>query len=458
MEGMSLSDVPLPAGAGADPADEIGRIFALQKAREPSVRQSGAEERLAKLARLMTAIEARARQVSAAIVHDLNKPSEDILHDYGAPLFEMRAVETQLAEWMKPDAIQPVVGVRGARAEIRKEPKGKVLIFGAWNYPFALTMQPLVGAIAAGNCCMVKPAELAPATSAEIARIVASAFDEDEVAVIEGGPDVAEALLECPFDHIFYTGSSRIGRKVMAAAAGHLASVTLELGGKSPVIVDATADASRAGRRVAEIKFKNAGQICVTADHAWVATDRRDAFVAAAAAQIEDRYYESGAFRRERMAPVISDHHAARLRHLIGEACRRGATIARGGGGEGRWLEPTILVDVPAEAEIMQEEIFGPVLPVLAYDDIADVKRYLARRGPPLALYLFSEDRDFVRQAITDIPSGGVTVNDLTLHAADPQLPFGGVGSSGMGAYHGRHTFEAFSHRRSVFYQAVEAA
>jgi aldehyde dehydrogenase (NAD+) len=317
----------------------------------------------------------------------------------------------------------------GASATIIHEPLGRVLIFGPWNFPFGLLFQPLAGALAAGNTAILKPSELVPATSAICAKIVRSTFDESEVALFEGGPEVAEALLEHPFDHVFFTGSTNVGRKVMAAAARHLASVTLELGGKCPAIVDDGYDVQRAAERIAWGKFLNAGQVCLAPDHAWVPASDRDAFVAAVKTYIDDAYHAEGGFNGADMARILNERHIARLEGLIGDAVSRGATVVTGGKASDGRMPPTILIDVTPDSAIMGEEIFGPILPVLTYDEKDEV---IARTS-----------------------SGGVTVNDVLQHATEPNLPMGGVGASGLGAYHGVHSFRALSHARSVYRQAA---
>jgi len=303
---------------------------------------------------------------------------------------------------------------------------------------------------------VLKPAEFTPATSAVCARLLRAAFDEAEVAVVEGGPEVATALLELPFDHIFFTGSTKVGKLVMAAAARHLPSLTLELGGKSPAIVDDDVDLAQAAARIAWGKYMNAGQICLSPDYVMVSATQRDAFVAEVARHVRTSFHGAGALNESDLSQIVNERNLRRLSGLIDDAVDRGARIALGGRVlASRRIEPTILVDVPRDAAIMQEEIFGPIMPVLAYEDLDDAVRFVNGRDKPLALYVFSRRAAFVEAVLARTSSGGVTVNDVIAHVAEPRLPFGGVGPSGLGSYHGYYSFLAFSHERSVYVQAA---
>jgi aldehyde dehydrogenase (NAD+) len=436
---------------------EIARIFALQGGAQQAVRATDAAARLAKLRKLGKAIESRAGAVFAALAEDLGKPQNEAVGDFGSPLWEIALAEEGLEEWMAAKDV-PLAAGSSATARIIYEPKGKVLIFGAWNYPFGLSLQPLVAAIMAGNTVVLKPSELSPATSAVIAELVRDCFDESEVAVIEGGPEVARALLEFPFDHIFFTGSTSTGRQVMAAAARHLASVTLELGGKSPVIVDRGMDLGKVASAVIAGKCGNSGQVCVAPDHVWIAAEERDAFVVQAVRQIAASHYDGAQLREDTLACIVNTRNLTRLRGLIDDAVARGASIAHGGAISGMRMEPTILIDVPLDADIMQEEVFGPILPVLAYSDKNEPLAQIARSGKPLALYVFSDSEDFVQDILGKTSSGGVTVNDVMLHPTVVGLPFGGVGSSGTGAYHGIFSFLELSHQRAVYVQGANSS
>ncbi len=331
---------------------------------------------------------------------------------------------------------------------MRPEPRGTALIISPWNYPFNLAVSPLISALAAGNTAILKPSELTPATSALIARIVAETFPPDLVTVVEGDKDAAQALLALPFDHIFFTGSPEVGKIVMAAAARTLASVTLELGGKSPTIIGPGADIAGAAKWVAFGKFANAGQTCIAPDHVFVHDSQHEAFVAALRARIAATH-GTGAASPD-LAGIVSDRHAGRLRGLIDGATAQGARIVHGGEGNGTRLAPTLIEAVTPDMQIDHEEIFGPVLPILPYRDITEVIDRINARPKPLALYIFERDRNLVDRVIASTSSGGVGVNLTMLHASHPALPFGGVNSSGIGASHGEHGFRAFSHERAI--------
>ncbi|SFV00211.1 aldehyde dehydrogenase family protein [Pseudoduganella namucuonensis] len=440
-----------------NPAD-IARIFDLQDRHRHAVRATSAAQRAARLTALRAAIVAHLPAAVAAMAEDFRKPAFEAAMEVTALFGEIDTAVANLEQWMRPVEVTPSAhAAPGARARILREPKGRVLIFGPWNFPFALLLQPLVGAIAAGNVCVLKPSELTPATSAVCVRLVRAVFDEAEVAILEGGPELAAALLDHPFDHIFFTGSTKVGKLVMAAAARHLSSVTLELGGKSPVIIDEDADLAQAASRISWGKYMNAGQICLSPDYVLVKPAQRDAFVDQVARAIRASFYEDDALNEADVARIVDDRNLQRLNRLIDDAVSRGARVAVGGKVRaGRRIEPTVLVDVPRDAAIMREEIFGPVMPVLTYDDLDDALREINRRDKPLALYVFSRRPEFIEAVLARTSSGGATINDVIQHVAEPNLPFGGVGPSGHGAYHGMYSFLAFSHERSVYYQAAE--
>jgi aldehyde dehydrogenase (NAD+) len=349
------------------------------------------------------------------------------------------------------------LALAGTKSAIHYEPKGVVLIIGPWNYPFQLCIAPLVAAIAAGNCAIVKPSELTPHTSRVLAELVGDVFDEAEVAVVEGGVPESTELLALPFDHFFFTGSTRVGAIVAQAAAKHLASATLELGGKSPCIVDDSADLHTTARRIAWGKFVNAGQTCIAPDYVMVSEQRERALVDELRLAIAELYGASDDARKQSpdLCRVIDDRNYARLIKLLDDTVARGAKLACGGQrdpGE-RYIAPTVLTDVPADSAAMAEEIFGPILPVLTYRSLDEVGPFITDRDKPLALYVFGEDRARVDSVIDATTAGGTCVNTTLLHFANPNLPFGGVGASGSGNYHGIYGFRAFSHERAVLRQ-----
>ena len=411
---------------------------------------------LAERRRLLTGLAAEIRtrepEIMAALRADLGKPEVEVRVSEILPvLSEIRHTLAHLKAWVRPRRVWPTLAMLGTRGTIVPEPKGTVLIVAPWNYPLCLSLGPLVSALAAGNAAVVKPSELAPATSALVARIVAACLPADLVAVIEGGVEVATELLAQPFDHIFFTGSPEVGRVVMAAAAKTLASVTLELGGKSPVILGAGADLKKAARMVAWGKFANAGQTCIAPDHVFVPRADLEPFTQALRAEIA-RMYGPAPQASASFARLIGERHFARLRGMVDEAVAGGATLIAGGEGEAasRYLAPTVLTGTTPAMRLRREEIFGPVLPVIGYDDLGGVLAEIEAGEKPLALYVFARDRaviDRVRRATT---SGAVGVNLTMAHFLHLNLPFGGVGTSGLGAAHGHWGFCAFSHEKPV--------
>jgi len=384
-----------------------------------------------------------------ALKQDLGKSKyEAYLSEVGFVLDEIRFTLPRLSKWMKPRRVRtPILGFPGASRRI-PEPYGRVLIIAPWNYPIQLALSPLIGAIAAGNCCIVKPSELSPRSSAVLARIVRDTFPPRYVTVVEGGPEVSIALLESRFDKIFFTGSTRIGRKVMAAAARHLTPITLELGGKSPCIVAEDADLTLASRRIVSGKFLNTGQTCIAPDFLLAHKKIKEPLLTNIRSDIRSFFGES-----PRLSPdygrIISRHHFDRLADLI-DSCN--GTIVMGGerDRESRYIAPTVLDNVKWDDPIMADEIFGPLLPIIGFDRVEPVKKELSRRPKPLSLYLFTKDRELEHDIISHLSFGGGCINDTLIHIANPYLPFGGVGDSGTGQYHGKAGFDTFSHTKSV--------
>jgi aldehyde dehydrogenase (NAD+) len=384
-----------------------------------------------------------------ALRADLGKPAtEALVTDLSFVRVEAEVALRELGQWMRPERVPVPMVQRPGRARILRQPLGVVLVIAPWNYPVNLLLAPVVGALAAGNCVVAKPSELAPVTSAALARLVPRYLDPEAVAVVEGGAEEAQALLAQRFDHIFYTGSARVARVVMEAAACHLTPVTLELGGKSPALVDAGADLEVAARRIAWGKLMNAGQTCVAPDYVLVHREGRDRLVEALGRAIH-RFYGKDPAQSPDYARIVNDRHWLRLHHLLEST---GARVALGGAGDRqtRYLSPTVLTDVSPDDPVMEEEIFGPILPLVEVKDLDQAASFVASRPSPLALYIFSGSDAGVERVLERTSSGGVCVNGTVLHLAVPGLPFGGVGESGIGAYHGRSGFETFSHRRSV--------
>lgn len=385
--------------------------------------------------------------IHAALKVDLGKPDfESTLTETGTTISEINYVLKHLRRWMLPGKVATPISNQPGRSKVLREPLGVVLIIAPWNYPFQLMISPLVGAIAAGNCAVLKPSELTPHTSAVLKDGIAEFLDPDAFKVIEGGVQVATKLLSQRFDHIFFTGGQEVGKIVMAAAAKHLTPVTLELGGKSPCIVGHDADLKVAARRIAWGKFINAGQTCVAPDYILVHQQVEKELIERLHDQIKLFYGEDPKASPD-YGRIVSDSHFQRLVGLMRD-CK---TVV---GGESdaaqRYIAPTIIQNVSPDSPSMQEEIFGPILPVLTVSSVHQAIEFVNQRPKPLSLYLFSNDKTMQEAVVHQTTSGGVCINDVVMHLAIPQLPFGGVGTSGMGAYHGRASFETFSHAKGV--------
>ncbi len=437
------------------PHADIERVFALQQAHQWEVKASGAEQRKEKLRKLQAAVQAHADEIIAAVRQDTRKPEGEIkVTEVLGVIGNIQKNIDNLDEWMKP--VEVVPANKTDKARIVYEARGVCLILGPWNFPLGLTMGPLAAAIAAGNCCMVKLTDLCPATARVAAKIIRQAFDEKEVALFEGGVDVATALLELPFNHIFFTGSTRVGKIVMAAAAKHLASVTLELGGKSPVIVDDGVDVAKVAADLAAAKQFNGGQACISPDYLFVKDSQKNALIEEFRAKVKQNLYrDDGSIKKESIAQIVNEQNFTRIKKLFDDAVAKGAKVAVGGTLEAadRTIHPTLLTDVTPDMQILQEEIFAPIVPVVTYKTLDEVIGHITRGGKPLALYIYSNDRKNIDTILARTSSGGVTVNGFFSHYLESQLPFGGVNQSGMGSYHGIFGFKAFSHERAVYVQ-----
>ena len=435
---------------------EIEQTFAWQRAHQWEMKATTVQQRQERLRKLKVAVEAHVDEIVAAVKHDTRKPENEIrVTEVLNVIANIERNINSLDEWMKPVEVLPSLN-KSDKAKILYEARGLCLILGPWNFPIGLVMGPLAAAIAAGNCCIVKLTDLCPATASVAARIVKEAFEKNEVALFEGGVDVATALLDLPFDHIFFTGSTRVGKLVMAAAAKHLATVTLELGGKSPVIVDEDADVKQVAGDLAAAKQFNGGQACICPDYVFIKEQQQSSLVEEFRAKVKQNLYrDDGSIKKESIAQIVNDQNFARIKRLFNDAVRKGATIAVGGTLEeaDRTIHPTMLTDVTPDMLIMQEEVFGPIVPVLTYKNLDDVIEYISGRGKPLALYIYSNSRDNIDKVLSRTSSGGVTINGFFSHYLENQLPFGGVNQSGMGSYHGVFGFKAFSHQRAVYIQ-----
>jgi len=399
------------------------------------------------LYRLMTMIEENESAINEALQADLGKSGfEARMTETGTVLSEIEHTLSKLKGWMKPKKVSTPLSNQPGHSRVVYEPLGVALIISPWNYPVNLTLMPLIGAIAAGNCAAIKPSEVSANTSKLLASLIPAYLDTEAFDVFEGGADVSTELLEQRFDHIFFTGSEGIGRIVMTAAAKHLTPVTLELGGKSPCIIAADSDLALAARRVAWGKFLNAGQTCIAPDYVMVDETVAQKFIAEMKSAIE-AFFGKDPKKSPDYPRIISQRHFDRVSGLIS-----GGTAATGGESDrdSRYIAPTLLTDVHPDAEVMREEIFGPVLPVMTYSVLDEAISFITSRPKPLALYVFSGSSDIQNEVIERTSSGGACINDVVMHLAVPELPFGGVGTSGMGAYHGRASFDTFSHARAV--------
>ncbi len=403
--------------------------------------------RRAALQCLRAAITAHEGDITAALRSDLNKsPTESYMCEIGMTLSELRFVERHLDGWARDRRHLTPLAQFPAKSLTVSEPYGVVLIMSPWNYPFLLTMEPLIGAIAAGNCCVVKPSAYSPATSAVLRDILAECFPPEFVAVVEGGRAENQALLDQKFDYIFFTGGVDVGKEVMTRAARHLTPVTLELGGKSPCIVDSTARLDLAAKRLVFGKLLNCGQTCVAPDYLLIDRRVKTPFLAYVQRWITVMYGENP-LDNDGYVRMVNRKHFDRVMGLIDPA-----KVVFGGRGDPETLkiQPTVLDNVSPEDPVMQEEIFGPVLPVLTFDQIGEALDFVNARPRPLALYLFSQEKSTQERFLRRTSFGGGCINDTVIHLATSRMGFGGVGASGMGSYHGRDSFETFSHRKSV--------
>jgi aldehyde dehydrogenase (NAD+) len=403
--------------------------------------------RLEHLKRLRNSIKIHEQDILDALKMDLNKaPFEAYAAEIGMVYEELRYVMKHLVSWATPKRVRTPITNFISTSTIYHEPYGVVLVMSPWNYPFMLTLDPVIGAIAAGNCVVVKPSNYSPHTSKIIDVILSEVFREEYVAVIQGGREANQSLLEQKFDYIFFTGSVAVGRTVMEAAAKYLTPVTLELGGKSPCIVDETANIELAARRIVWGKFINAGQTCVAPDYILVHHNVKAALLKKMQHYIV-RFYGNNACNNESFPKIINEKHFNRLLNVMeGEHIFCGGSYSK----DTNQIAPTILDQITWDSKIMEEEVFGPILPVLEYRSLNDEISRINNRPKPLALYLFTTKKENERKVIRNISYGGGCINDTIMHLASTHMPFGGVGESGMGSYHGKASFDTFTHNKSI--------
>jgi aldehyde dehydrogenase (NAD+) len=438
--------------------EEIERLYSLQSENKSTTYFRPYKERKEKLKNLLKVIYSDQENILSALHSDLNKSyTEGKLIEIYPVLKELKYAIRNLKEWMRPRSVPTPITMFGAKSTIVRDPKGMSLVISPWNYPFILSLSPIISAVAAGNTVILKPSEKSPATSSMLKQILLKVFDEKEVAVIEGDYKTSQTLLSLKFDHIFFTGSPAVGKIVMEAASKHLTSVTLELGGKSPVIVDGTYNLITTAKRIAWGKLINAGQTCIAPDYLLVKEEIAKTLVEEIVTQCKEFYNIKNNFSDSEIYPrIIDDGHTKRISNIIENEKSKGSSIVFGGSvdDKNKYIEPTFFSGVKPGNPIMNEEIFGPLLPVITFKSEKEVVEIVNEYANPLSLYLFSSDKKFVSNILKSCPSGGVTINDTLLHFANPNLPFGGIQNSGIGKSHGEYGFLEFTNQRAIVTQS----
>jgi aldehyde dehydrogenase (NAD+) len=434
-------------------------IFEAQKKKSLELRNGSLADRKRKLKLLLDWILAYRSEITTAVQKDLGKPEVEVeLSEILPVTSEIRHALANLNRWARPKTVPTPLLMLGTRSKIHYEPKGVVLIIAPWNYPLNLTLSPLVSAIAAGNAAIIKPSERTPATSALLQKLIDEIFDQDEITVIQGAVPETQELLALPFDHIFFTGSPTVGKIIMAAAAKNLTSITLELGGKSPAIIDETANATDAAKKLVWGKFTNCGQTCIAPDYILVHqskyTEVKEKLIS-----FTQKFYPVSQSLDSAMnyAGIIDKKHLTQLDGVLKDATEHGASLAMGGevNEANNFMSPTILENVSLESNAMKEEIFGPILPLISYEHLDEAIEIINSKPKPLALYLYTNSKSNRRRIISETSSGGVNINDNLIQFSNLNIPFGGVNNSGIGKSHGYHGFMAFSNEKPVMKQRV---
>jgi aldehyde dehydrogenase (NAD+) len=437
-----------------------GKIYALQHDYQKSLGGIPVSLRLELLNKLQRLLETNRAKLQKAVNNDLGKSDAEFsISEFTPVIHEINQAKKKIYRWIKPLKVKRSLIFFASKGYIIYEPKGAVLIIAPWNFPLNLTLAPLVSAIAAGNSVTIKPSEMSPATTGAMAEIINNNFDPHLIHVITGGAETAVELQKQPYNHVFFTGSPVIGREVMKAASEHLASVTLELGGKSPVIIDRGTNIEDAAAKIAAGKFLNCGQTCIAPDYILVHKSEEVIFLKAITAAVKKSYYQGTMPVRQNpdYTRIINKRHFKRLDSLLEEAIADGALLVTGGErDEGSlFFEPTILSRINMQSAIMSEEIFGPLLPVLTYEDESEVIDIILERPKPLSLYIFSKRKHITARYINRISSGNICINEVLIQFIHPNLPFGGINNSGIGNSHGYYGFKAFSHERAVVKQPL---
>lgn len=437
---------------------QLTLLFEKQKKRSIVLRSEPLKERKRRLKKFAEYLLTQREAIAEAVFADFKKPkSESDLSELYPVLTEIRHTIAHLHEWAAPQKIDSSLTYLGTRSQVRLEPKGVCLIIAPWNFPVNLSLGPLVSCLAAGNTAIIKPSEMTPHTARALAAMINNFFEEDRVAVVEGDQHVAEQLLALPFDHIFFTGSPAVGKLIMKAAAENLSSVTLELGGKSPVVLDASADIEDAAKRIAFGKFLNNGQTCIAPDYALIEEPVQEKFIQALKNEIVKIFGQDGAVNEQtpHYGRIVNRKHFDRINRMVSDAITHGAKIELSGemNSHTNFIPPTIMSQVSPDSQIMQEEIFGPILPVVSFKTIDQAIDFINDRPKPLALYIFSGQKKNKEKILTETSAGSVCVNDCVLQFTHPGLPFGGVNNSGIGKAHGRYGFLSFSNEKPVLKQ-----
>jgi|TARA_B110000914_G_C15513496_1_gene472085 aldehyde dehydrogenase (NAD+) len=432
---------------------KIKALFQSQVENHPSLAKSTHNDRKQKLKSLLNNFMDMEQEAIEALSLDMKKsPTESIISEVLGIKTEADFAIKNLKKWMRSKRVPSPSTILFTSGWVRPEPKGSILILSPWNYPILLCLNPLIAAIAAGNTAVIKPSEFTPASGAFLKKLVEKTFKDNEVAVVLGNQDAAIELLSHPFNHVMFTGSPSTGKLVMSAAAKHLSGVTLELGGKSPVVVDESANISDAAWKLAFYKFANAGQTCTAPDYILCHEDKKDALVAGLKEHFDAFFDEKNKDVNVDYCQIVNTTHFDRIKGYLDNAKELGATVAVGGktDRDQRFIAPTVLCDVPIDSAVMKEEIFGPLMPIVTYKHLDDAISFINKREKPLALYLFSYNKKNQKRVLEETSSGALVFNDCVIHHTNPNLPFGGINNSGLGSYHGKYGFDAFSHEKAI--------
>ena len=438
--------------------EEIVRIYSLQSETKSLLKSSSASDRIEKLKKMMKVLFSMRSQIQKAIYDDFKKPAEEVdLTELFPIVTEIKHIISHLERWMEPEEVDTPLSMIGSSSYVLREPKGSCLVISPWNYPFQLAISPILMCVATGNTCMVKPSEFTPNTTNIIIQYLKAIFDEKEVAVITGDASVSQELFQLKFDHIHFTGSPNVGKIVMREASKFLTSVTLELGGKSPAIVDETANIEEACNKIGWGKCINVGQTCIAPDYVLIHESKKTAFIDGLKKQIDQAFGKDMSSNPD-LGRIVNSRHFSRLKSLLDDAVQKGAIVEYGGISkeDENYFTPTILTHVSEDSRVLQEEIFGPILPIITYKNIDEALKYINEKEKPLALYIFSGKNKNSEYILQNTSSGGTCINDTLTHIAQPNLPFGGINNSGIGKSHGFYGFKEFSNERAVLKQHLK--